>query len=49
MEARTSEARHDDRASLEREVGQSLLLLGLTAAVNGSVLGLGLLAAWTLG
>lgn len=34
---------------LDREVLQSLFLLGLTALVSGATLGVGLLAVWTLG
>jgi len=34
---------------LDREVRQSLFLLGLTALVSGATLGVGLLAVWTLG
>jgi hypothetical protein len=34
---------------MSREIGQSLYLMGLFAAVNGAVLGLGLLAVRLLG
>lgn len=34
---------------LDREVRQSLFLLGLTALMSGATLGFGLLAVWTLG
>ena len=34
---------------LEREVRESLFLLGLTALVSGATLGIGLVAVWTLG
>lgn len=39
--------RQRDR-SLQREIGQSLYLLALTALVSAAFLGLGLLAIWTL-
>lgn len=36
-------------SELDREVRQSLFLLGLTALMSGATLGVGLLAVWTLG
>jgi hypothetical protein len=39
----------DARTQLGREIGQSLLLLAMTALVSGAALGVGLLAVWGLG
>lgn len=37
------------RTELGREIGQSLLLLAMTALISGATLGIGLLAIWGLG
>jgi hypothetical protein len=47
MEKTKERPDHRDR-SLQREIGQSLYLLALTALVSAAFLGLGLLAIWTL-
>jgi len=36
-------------SSLGREIGDSILLLMLTAFISGTALGVGLLAIWSLG
>ena len=36
-------------AALRREVRESVFLLGLTALVSGTTLGIALLALWSLG
>lgn len=38
-----------ERYDLDREVRQSLFLLGLAAVVSGACLAVGLLAIWALG